>query len=1561
MTSWRPRSPLAFFAALSLLVGTLVSVPVSAGAQDTEGGDPFVLTILHNNDGESKLLPDDGSDPGVARFVALMKQLQAGATGSGVVTLTSGDNFLASQEFGVSLAREGPLYDSIALSGVYDAMALGNHDFDMGPEVTARFIKGFDPAIPFLSANLDFSAEPELQALVDEGLIAPSTVIVTGGERVGVIGAVTPMLPNISSPRNVAVSPVLAAVRAEVVALSDDGVDKIVLVSHLQDVAEEIELVASLSGVDVVIAGGGDDLLRNDGDTCLPDQDAVAPYPIMVEDSAGTMVPVVTAPGGYRCIGELNVTFDAGGNVTAAEGRSVGVGFDVEPDPGVQTTVIEPLTAAVALISSEVIGTSEVDLDGRKPMVRTVATNEGNLLADALRAAATNLAEGFGSPVPDVAIQNGGGIRNDSVIPPGEITVGTTWDIAPFRNFVVVGEVPRETFHILLEQALDRLPGAGGQFAQVSGLTLTYDPSAPAREIARDGDCSLVGNPGGRVRDVVLDDGTVIVSDGQVVPGDPVALATIDFLVGGGDCYPLTDIEFTKLGVSYQQALANYISEDLGGKITAEDYPAGGGGRIVALEPGAVAGPEPEPEAPAPRTVTVKPGDTLRSIAMAYLGDENRWPEIYEINRGVVQADGRALTNPNLIRIGWVLQIDPETLPIDPAVRVGTLDNGFTFYLRNNDRPGKSVTLRLVVKAGSAHESEPGQGYAHFLEHVVFEGTEAYTAESLNSTIRSLGAELGPDTNAYVSYDQTVFELTVATDPPENIGTALHVFSQMAHAATIDPEGVVAERGVVLDELRYRVADSYGYVGAEFDRIYTEGTPYEGRWAGGTFESVGATTAADLRSFYETWYVPSNMAIVAVGDVPLDELQALVEEHFGPIPAGRAPAFWLPEVTPDPEPSYHVVTDEGQGFSYISLDIPIPTSESGTVEGQRLGLMDALIQLMVLNRLEDAYYRGELTQVDKPDFGSFNHGYLLRFYGANWQGENLDTASAAYFSVLLTAQEYGFTDVDLAIARDELVTALDHGLETAATITDPAYANAYVSHFLFGGDISAPQDRHDRLTALLEEIRADELTDRFRWMMERAGPLVIAVGPDPASVPTTADLEAAFDAAVPRSEPPPVERGIDELLPLPDPVDPVASGPTGVLDGHEWSFANGARVVFVYSDTVEATVSLRARALGGWSTLEPGARALSPRAVEAVVGSGFGDLTKSQVDRYLGDRAVSLSALIGERTEGFNGSASPGDLETLFQLLHLSVTAPRVDDLAFDQAVNSAAIRTQLAEVYPAWQAWVAYNEARYGLEWHRPVATQEQLASMTAESLLDLYTRRLADVDDMVVAVVGDVDAEVVERLARHYIGTLPAGEPDTYVDRHRPFPTGLVRREIPVSAEESAVMEMSYETEIQVTPSLRVNAHVLRVILDNRLTLLVREELGASYITEVSIGPAFAPRPTVYSSIVFTADAAGLDDAHARALSILADLVANGPTAAELEEALAVAQVDYDTPSNGRLLGILTNRLFTDDENLLTPERSLEELAKVTAATVQALAADLYDTEDRIEIVRIPTPSTG
>ena len=644
-------------AALAVLLAVpLAAVPSGAQADNGEAEPVLIsagavtVTILHNNDGESKLLGDAESGfPGVARFVAAMRELQAAAAGP-VVTLTSGDNFLASLELGVSLEREGPMYDSVALSGVYDAMALGNHDFDFGPDVTASFIEGFDPPIPFLSANIDVSAEPALAALAERGLVAPSTVIETGGERIGVIGAVTPWLPNISSPRNVVVSAVLPAVQAEADRLAADGVNKIILVSHLQDVNEEVALVAELTGVDVVIAGGGDDLLANPGDTCQPDDEPVAPYPMWVDDASDARVPVVTAPGGYRCIGKLEVTFDADGNVTAAAGASIGVALDREPDPTVQGDVVEPLTSEVALVDSTQIGTSEVELEGRKPVLRTQSTNVGSLMADALRVRGAHLAPGFGVEAPLVAVTNGGGLRNDSVIGAGQVTVGTTWDIAPFNNVVVVGTVERATLVELLERALSALPDASGQFPHISGMRVVYDPQAGGVLVDRDGDCEIVANYGDRVYTVTLDDGTEIVRNGRLVDGEPITLATVDFLANGGDCYPLGDITFTRVGVTYQQALADFIAEDLDGVISSDQYPVDGGDRVHAAEPGELQ-----------FDYVVQPGDTLRQLAWWYLGDPNAWPQIFEANRDSPQPYGRTFTDPDLILVGWTLQLPYRT------------------------------------------------------------------------------------------------------------------------------------------------------------------------------------------------------------------------------------------------------------------------------------------------------------------------------------------------------------------------------------------------------------------------------------------------------------------------------------------------------------------------------------------------------------------------------------------------------------------------------------------------------------------------------------------------------------------------------------------------------------------------------------------------------------------------------------------------------------------------------------------------------------------------------------
>ena len=312
----------------------------------------------------------------------------------------------------------------------------------------------------------------------------------------------------------------------------------------------------------------------------VPGDDTVTPfgpYPILAQDANGESVPVVTTPGNYKYVGKLTVGFNSDGEVlkvhrfsgierVAAKGQPDGV----KPNNKIQKLVVEPVKESIAALAENVIGQTAVTLNGQTSQVRTRETNAGNLIADALLWQATKVAGDFGVPEPDISLQNGGGIRNDLVVPAGPITELDTFTWLPFSNFTAVVEgVQRSTLKAILEHVVTDAPAvAQGKFAQIGGFRYTYSPAAAV---------------GSKVRNVTLDDGTVIVQNGAVVAGPALTVATIDFLARGGDGYPFGPVDFTPVGVSYQQALANYITapDGLNGQVTAADYPVGGEGRIV--------------------------------------------------------------------------------------------------------------------------------------------------------------------------------------------------------------------------------------------------------------------------------------------------------------------------------------------------------------------------------------------------------------------------------------------------------------------------------------------------------------------------------------------------------------------------------------------------------------------------------------------------------------------------------------------------------------------------------------------------------------------------------------------------------------------------------------------------------------------------------------------------------------------------------------------------------------------------------------------------------------------
>ena len=910
---------------------------------------------------------------------------------------------------------------------------------------------------------------------------------------------------------------------------------------------------------------------------------------------------------------------------------------------------------------------------------------------------------------------------------------------------------------------------------------------------------------------------------------------------------------------------------------------------------------------------------------------------------------------------------DATPLPVDPRVLIGELGNGLTYYLRSNDSPGESVVLNLVVNAGGVLDPEGQEGTAHFLEHMLFNGTERFSENELDQVLRDFGTDFGPDLNAFTGPDETVYILDVLLDDPEALDLAFTVLSEWASAATILPEDVDEERGIILDEYRLRDESASGRISNFLDAIYYKGTVYEGMLIGGSEQSNLSLTATHLRAYYETWYRPDNMAVVVVGDLPVTQMEQLVEEHFGGWEARSDASPAQPDrgaFTADfgTEPVTGVVTHPDHGPIYISLDWQLPAWPLDTAGGERLHLMEAVIAEMLEIRLYASYQAGLMSQASEPHIGAFAAARGLRLIGTNFQGSDLTQATTDFLGVVEGAAHYGFTPAELDQAVSAIRTSLEFELESEQTRQDEEYAFEYVDHFLTGADISSASDRANRLGALLDTYSANELTAHLRWVLGIAPPIVVSIGPDPSQVPTAQELRAAVEAAAPLAAPG-ADEALDVLLQAPDPVTPAREAALDLFDGtYEWEFPNGARVVFAPSNIAAGEVNVVAEGLGGWSTLSVGDSALVRHAVGAVASSGVGNASATQLDEYLATTTARVSPFIAETSEGFSGATGSDDLEDLFALMHLYITAPRITEIAVNEQIQVMQTRRANAETFPQWVSELALLDALYqGSPWYQFVPTQAQIDATTPDSLLHLYETRLSDVDDLMVAVIGDIDRATVADLAARYVGSLPSGDSDTFVN-HRPgSPSDIERITISVNADAGATgFDVMFGVAAPVDTASVVIADVAQAVVNDLLTVRVREELGDAYSVEASVS-AYSAFGTWEGRISSTGASEGLDAGHAQVVEILAGLIADGPTERDLAQAIAVVSDNYVLESNSLLINSLLSRQFVDDADVSTPARRRAALGDVSAADVQRFIALLFDLDNRIEVFRTAEEPRG
>ncbi len=514
---------------------TTMAAALALSAPAALAQEEFTLHILHINDLHSRIQPINRFDStcsaeddeagecfgGVARLKTLIDRMRDELEGENVLVLDAGDQFQGSL---IYTTYKGEVAAEMMNAIGFDAMAVGNHEFDDGPEALSSFIDKVE--VPLVSGNLDLSGSNVLNGKVEDTLI-----VEVGGQRIGIVSALATDTVETSSPGpNVIFQDEIDAIAADVAALIGQGIDKIVALTHV-GLPADIRIAEAVPGIDVVVGGHSHTYLSASD----PDRDGA--YPTYATQEDGTLVPVVQAYAYSKYLGHIELLFDGEGNVLAADGDTILVGREIEKDPGIEARVAE-LAGPIEERMAEVVSETTAPIDGDRTSCRAGECQMGNLVAEAMLDRVRD--QGI-----QIAIQNGGGLR--ASIDEGEITMGEVLTVLPFQNTLATFQLKGEHILAALENGLSQVEEGAGRFPQVAGLKYTWNPTE---------------EPVARVVEVMVNEG------GEWVPLDPgktYGVVSNNYMRQGGDGYSMFAANAENAydyGPGLELVVADYLAEN---------------------------------------------------------------------------------------------------------------------------------------------------------------------------------------------------------------------------------------------------------------------------------------------------------------------------------------------------------------------------------------------------------------------------------------------------------------------------------------------------------------------------------------------------------------------------------------------------------------------------------------------------------------------------------------------------------------------------------------------------------------------------------------------------------------------------------------------------------------------------------------------------------------------------------------------------------------------------------------------------------------------------------------
>lgn len=789
-----------------------------------------------------------------------------------------------------------------------------------------------------------------------------------------------------------------------------------------------------------------------------------------------------------------------------------------------------------------------------------------------------------------------------------------------------------------------------------------------------------------------------------------------------------------------------------------------------------------------------------------------------------------------------------EKLPLDPKVKMGKLENGLTYYIRENNKPEQHVELRLVLNAGSINEDDDQSGLAHMCEHMAFNGTTHFKKNEIVSFLQDIGVSFGNDLNAQTSFDETIYILPIPTGKPDNLEKGFQVLEDWAHNVTYLTEDIEGERAIILEESR-RGKGSFDRMFQKYFPKVFEGSKYAVRLPIGKDSLIKNFSPDVIRRFYHDWYRPDLMAVVVVGDITTAAAEELIKKHFAGL---HNPASERPRenaiVYPYKESSAMVLTDKEATSTSIILIYPSEKSEaSATVKNFRDDQVEQLFSTMLNLRLQ------ELTQKANPPFigagGGFNglvRGYKSFIVNISAGTNDPINALRAAAQEVERVKKYGFTASELDRVKKVVLASYERAYNNRDKNESENYVEEYINHFLEQEPSPGIEKEYEYIKAILPSISIDEINALSGKLKAQQNYFAVMTGPEAKAGEKSAteeELKQTIAAAEKADLKPYEEKTVAASLLKTIPksgkvISSVINKTTGTT---ELKLSNGVMVTLKPTDFKNDQVLMGAKRAGGKNNYGLKDKYNAEYAVQVVNSMGVGDFSPTDLKKALAGKTASVSPQFGYTFEGVRGNSSVKDMETMFQLLYLNMTSPRMDTTLSKSFIQRN--KSQYAMLGANPQA--AFVDTLYKTFYNKNVLAPVFVPNSTyfdkinVSRAVEIYKERFGNVSGMNFVFVGSFKTEQIIPLIEKYVASLPSvPKKFTYADNKvRPI-AGNKKLLINKGKEQKSLIVQIFTGEVPYSDDLDLKAQALTGVLNIRVIEELREKIQGIYSGGISGG---------------------------------------------------------------------------------------------------------------------------